>query len=165
MSSLLKKKHLKIDLGSGDPKDGESSPGGYLKQDVDPTIAGLDIICNIEELDKHLSPESCAKIRISHALEHFPVAQIPVLMKMFYNLLEDGGELEVIVPNFLYHVELCLMGEEEKAIYYAFGGQLDEWDFHKTAFTPKILKKRFEEVGFFVVSSNKESSFTMIGQK
>lgn len=161
----IKGKHLKIDLGAGDPRDGESSPEGYLKQDVDASIPGIDLVCNIDKLDTVLKPGSCSIIRASHVIEHFPTAQIPRLMKMIHNLLEPGGTFEIIVPNFLYHINLCLMGNEEQAVYYLFGGQLDEWDFHKTAFTPKILRARLEEAGFQVIHLADESSITAIAQK
>jgi predicted SAM-dependent methyltransferase len=158
-------KLLRIDLGTGDPKDGEHSPEGYLKQDVDPTIPGLDIVCDIPDLHQHVTPASCEKIRASHVFEHFPTKQIPELFKMVYGLLAPGGEFEVIVPNFEWHARLVLQGDSERAVYYAFGGQLDEWDFHKTGFTPYILEKRLTESGFTVESLDNSSSITAICRK
>ena len=53
-------------------------------------------------------------------------------------------------------MQLLLEDHEKEAIHYAFGGQLDKYDYHKTAFTPKILKDALERNGFTVE--------TMIGQ-
>jgi hypothetical protein len=63
-------------------------------------------------------------------------------------LLGENGVLQIETPNFRYHAELCLNGDEEKAIYYAFGGQEDEWDVHKTGFTKNILERELQSAGF-----------------
>jgi hypothetical protein len=42
---------------------------------------------------------------------------------------------------------------------------LDEWDFHKTGFTPYILEKRLTESGFTVESLDNSSSITAICRK
>jgi len=154
-----------IDLGAGDSRDGESSPEGYLKQDVDPNIPGLDIVCDILDIDLYVELESCDKVRASHVIEHFPTAEIPRLLRKLSKILKQGGELEIIVPNFKWHAQLVLSGEEEKAVYYCFGGQLDEWDFHKTGFTPNILQKRVTEAGFTVTELRDESSIILIANK
>lgn len=154
-----------IDLGAGDVNDGESSPDGYLKQDVDPNIKGLDIVCDIMDIDKHVELGSCDKVRASHVIEHFPTNDVPRLLRKINSILKPGGELEIIVPNFKWHAQLTLSGQEEQAVYYCFGGQLDEWDFHKTGFTPNILSKRLSEAGFTVTELLDESSITCISQK
>lgn len=158
-------KHLKIDLGAGDIRDGESSPEGYLRQDVDESIKGIDLVCNIDELDTVLDPEQCLKIRASHVMEHFPTKELPDLFKMIYDLLEPGGNFELIVPNFAWHCELVLQGEEEQGIHYAFGGQLDDWDFHKTGFTPRITKKLMKQAGFTIIHFEPGTSIVCIGEK
>lgn len=155
----------RIDLGAGDIRDGESSPDGYLRQDVDASIEGLDIICPIEELDKYVESESCERLRISHVLEHFATAEVPNILSVLYKCLEKGGELEVIVPNFAWHASLVQQGRDEDAVMYAFGGQLDQWDFHKTGFTPKILYERVSEAGFTIKELLNESSITLIAVK
>ena len=155
----------KIDLGSGSIKDGESSPEGYLRQDIDPTIEKLDIICDIRELDKHVKPESCDEIRASHVMEHFPTKEIPGLFKMIYGLIKPGGIFNIIVPNFKYHSALALNNNDEMAVNYAFGGQLDEYDFHKTGFTPAILVNRLIEAGFTIDGLLQSTSITCIAKK
>ena len=149
---------MKIDIGCGTVKDGESSPEGYLRQDVDTSIENLDIVCNISDLDKHVKPESCDVIRASHVMEHFPTKEIPTLFKMIHGLLKKGGIFNIIVPNIKYHSALILNDRDELGIEYAFGGQLDEWDFHKTAFTPKLLMTKLVEAGFTIKSISPDSS-------
>lgn len=153
--------HLKIDLGSGNPDQGEIQPEGYILQDIEPH-KGIELVCDIEELDKFIQPGQCKKIRASHVLEHFPTSHIPKIFKMIYSLLEEGGEFEVHVPNFKWHCALILEDKDEEAVNYAYGGQLDKFDFHKTAYTPNILLKRLKEAGFKVVQFEIEHSLHVL---
>jgi predicted SAM-dependent methyltransferase len=151
---------LKIDIGCGTTAEKD-----YLRQDVDPSIPGLDLVCQIEDLEQYIAPASCLTIRASHVMEHFPAKAIPGLFQMIYNLLENEGIFEIIVPSFTYHAQLVDEGEDEKAIHYAFGGQLNEWDFHKTGFTPKTLQKQLEDAGFTVNVLIADTSLTAYAQK
>jgi predicted SAM-dependent methyltransferase len=156
--------HLLLDLASGNPDEGELQPVGYILQDIEPH-KGITLVCDLEELDKHIKPSQCKRIRISHALEHFPTAHVPILLKMFHTLLESDGNLEVHVPNFLWHAELLSEGRDEEAVTYAFGGQRDIYDQHKTAFTPKILRSRLQEAGFKIIWEEIEHSIHILAVK
>lgn len=158
-------KHLKIDIGAGDPRDGESSPEGYLKQDVDGNIPGLDIVCNFTDLLTKCGAGSCAALRASHVLEHFGIHEQEKNFKMLFDLLEEGGTLEIIVPNFYWHSQLVLEGQDAQAVYYAFGGQLDEWDFHKYGFTPNLLRGHLEKAGFKDIQIIPNSSIECTAKK
>lgn len=166
INKFIDGEHLKIDLGAGTSTDGEFQAAGYLLQDIQP-LPGIGLVCNIEELDKYIREGQCNTIRLSHVLEHFPTAKIPILLKMFHALLEEGGELEVHVPNFRWHASLLLFDQEKEAINYAFGGQKDEFDFHKTGFTPLILYNALVEAGFTVDKAKFaiEASIHAIGTK
>lgn len=118
---------------------------GWTHHDVKP-YPGIDIVCDIWDLPQHA--KDCTKIQMTHVLEHFGHKETIPLLEMLKSLLVPRGELYLEVPNFAWHAELVLQGQAEKAVYYAFGGQLDEWDFHKTGFTPTILQARLEEAGF-----------------
>lgn len=156
MNKYLKQSNLKIDLGAGNPNQGEVQAVGYLLQDVE-AHSGIDLVCDIRDLNKYLAPESCAVIRASHVLEHFGRTELANVLTMLFNLLRVGGELEIIVPNFRFHAQLLLQGDEETAERYAFGGQLDEWDYHKVGITPKILTKYLDTVGFGIKSMEETS--------
>ena len=156
--------HLLLDLASGNPEEGEVRPEGYIYQDIEPH-PGITLVCDIEELDKFVKPGQCQRIRISHALEHFPTAHVPILLKMFHRLIETDGTLEVHVPCFLWHAELLSEGRDDEAVTYCFGGQRDKYDQHKTAFTPKILRKRLEEAGFKIIWEEVEHSIHCLARK
>lgn len=132
---------------------------GYTTHDVKP-MEGIDIVCDLLDIGKHVAPESCEDIKFTHALEHFPTKEVPNVLQLIKGLLKPNGTLYIEVPNFAWHAELVGQGEDEKAVYYCFGGQLDEWDFHKTGFTPSILFNRLTEAGFRNVQVENGSSLT-----
>lgn len=156
--------HIKLDLGSGNPEEGELQPKGFLLQDIEPH-KGIDLVCDIEELDKYVEKGQCAHIRISHVLEHFETHKVPVLIKMFHTLLEEGGELEIHVPNLRWHMQLIAEGKDEEAVNYMFGGQKDKYDLHKTGFTVNILRKLLLNAGFSVKEAGEEGSIHIYATK
>lgn len=160
----MKGKHLLLDLASGNPAEGELQPVGYILQDIEPH-PGISLVCDIVDLKKHIKNGQCKRIRASHCLEHFPTRQLPSIFSMIYDLLEPGGDVEVHVPNFRWHAQLISEGRDEEAVNYCFGGQRDKYDFHKTAFTPKILRARLSEAGFIIADLIEEHSLHCISYK
>lgn len=120
---------------------------GYTHHDVLP-LPGIDIVCEFFDLPKYVKTESCEEIQMTHMLEHFPTQRIQEVLSILRSLLSPGGKLYIEVPNFAWHAQLVLEGRERDAVYYAFGGQLDEWDFHRTGFTPTILEEELSTAGF-----------------
>jgi predicted SAM-dependent methyltransferase len=142
--------HMKLDIGSGNPDQGENQPEGYVLNDVE-KHKNIDLVCNIKHLTDHIPQGYCSEIRASHILEHFGTREVRDVIRMIHGLLEDKGKLTIFVPNFRWHSELMMTGNDEMGVYYAFGGQLDEYDYHKTGFTIKILRKYLEDADFEVV--------------
>ena len=155
---------VKIDIGSGDPRTNEKQADGFLRQDIEP-YEGIDLVCDIRDLDKHVEAGSCEHLRASHVLEHFGTKEVDEVIAMIYKLLCKGGIFEIYVPNFKWHSKLVMEGEHEKAVYYCFGGQLDDWDYHKTGFTTYILEKKLTEAGFKIQSIDDDSSISCIAIK
>lgn len=143
------KTHMKLDIGSGNPDQGENQPEGYVLNDVE-KHKNIDLVCNIKHLADHIPQGYCSEIRASHILEHFGTHEVRDIIKMIHKLLEDKGRFTIFVPNFQWHTDLVRTGNDEMAVHYAFGGQKDEYDYHKTGFTPKILRKYLEECDFRV---------------
>ena len=156
---LIKKPvdHIVIDLGSGDPSTPEVQAVGYLKQDIAP-YAGIDLVCDIRSLRQYINENECDKIRMSHVLEHFTIKEGDDIVKMIYDLLAPRGVFEVIVPNFRWHARLVMSGRDKEAVYYCFVGQLDEWDYHKTAYTPAILFEKLQKAGFSDIQIDEQTS-------
>jgi predicted SAM-dependent methyltransferase len=141
---------MKLDLGSGNPDQGEVQPEGYVLNDIEPH-KNIDLVCDIKDLTEFVPERSCSEIRASHILEHFGTKEVVEIVKIVKFLLVDGGMFTIFVPNFRWHAELMMTGNDEMAVHYAFGGQLDQYDYHKTGFSPKILRKLLEENGFVVL--------------
>jgi hypothetical protein len=151
---------MKLDIGAGNPEEGENQAGNdYVLQDVAPH-KGIDIVCDIRRLDYEListfqkligegRSDVCSEIRASHVLEHFHSKELNTkILPMLKNCLQTGGILNIIVPNFEWHCDLLKQGNDEKAVFYAFGGGLDEYDHHYTGWTPRLAVKWLTEAGF-----------------
>ena len=156
------KKHMKLDIGSGDVDDGELQPEGYVLNDVEPH-KNIDLVCDIKDLRKHVEDGYCSEVRASHVLEHFGTKETQKIIKMVHKLLEPGGKFTIFVPNFKWHAQLAMTGNDEMAIHYCFGGQLDKYDYHKTGYTVKILRKYLEDSSFEVVDLHDGSSIECTG--
>lgn len=141
---------------------GDRHVPGFTTHDVQ---GNQDILCDLFDIGKFVEPESCEEIHFTHALEHFPTKMTPQVLDLIYGLLRPEGKLYLEVPNFAWHASLLAKGEDRQAVYYAFGGQLDEWDFHKTAFTPKILTEELEDAGFTITELLPDPSITVWARK
>lgn len=140
---------MKLDIGSGNPANGEVQPEDYVLNDIE-AHPNIDLVCDIKDLAKFVPEASCSEIRASHVLEHFGTQETQDVIRMIYTLLEPNGKFTIFVPNFRWHASLLATGNDEMAVLYAFGGQKDLFDYHKTGYTPKILNKYLEENGFRV---------------
>ena len=151
MTQLIKL-GMKLDIGAGNPAEGENQANkDYVLQDAEPH-AGIDIVCDIRDLDKHVEPNFCSEIRASHVLEHFHSKELQEkILPMLKNLLQENGVLNIIVPNFEWHCDLVKQGHDEKAVYYAFGRGNDFFDLHFTGWTPRLAQKWLTEAGFEIV--------------
>lgn len=157
-------KGMRLDIGAGNPDQGEVQPNGFVLNDVE-KHPNIDLVCNIKDLLEFIPEGYCSEVRASHILEHFGTNEVVEVVKIIYKLLEKGGRLTIFVPNFLWHMQLLLEDHEKEAIHYAFGGQLDQYDYHKTAFTPKILKETLERNGFTVETMIGSTSISCVALK
>jgi hypothetical protein len=140
---------MKIDIGAGNPAEGENQAGAdYLLQDVD-AHEGIDIVCDIRDLKETIKDNLCSEIRASHVLEHFHSKELnEKILPMLKNCLQKDGILNIIVPNFEWHCDLVKQGHDEKAVYFAFGRGNDFYDLHFTGWTPRLAVKWLTDAGF-----------------
>lgn len=135
---------------------GDRRLDGYKSHDVR-SLDGLDYVCDFYDIPSVIK-EEFKEVQLTHALEHFPTAETQKVLKIISDILVPGGKLYIEVPNFGWHAALLLEGKDRQAVYYAFGGQLDQYDFHKTGFTQPILIEELEKAGFDRVSVTNTSS-------
>lgn len=121
---------------------------GWTHHDV-LDLPGIDICCEFFDLPKHVEKGSCEEIQMTHMLEHFPAAKTQEVLRIVRDMLCDGGKLYIEVPNFQWHgQEIMLDPTNRQIVEYAYGGQIDEWDFHYNGFTPQILEEDLQIAGF-----------------
>lgn len=131
---------------------------GWTTHDVQP-FQGTDIVCDFWELPEWVAPASVSEMEFTHALEHFPMSESQEVLSLLYKLLAPEGQLYIEVPNFYWHAEEILINPmNRKIIEYAFGGQLNKWDFHYNGYTPEILVDDLMGVGFELVDIQPNSS-------
>jgi hypothetical protein len=125
---------MKLVIGAGDRR-----LPGFKHHDV-MDLPGLDIKCEFFDLPKHVKAKSCDEIHMTHVLEHFPMKKTGEVLDLIHDMLAPGGKLYIEVPNFYWHAEQIVKNPlDRQVVEYAFGGQLNEWDFHYNGFTPDIL--------------------------
>lgn len=90
------------------------------------------------------------EIYISHVLEHFSRRKILQILREYNRLLKPGGLLRIAVPDFDAVVDMYV--KDKRNIYdlmgLMYGGQRDEYDYHKFIFTYDTIKNILECAGF-----------------
>ena len=95
-----------------------------------------------------------ARIYASHVLEHLGYAtEMGPCLHEWFRVLEPGGELRVSVPDLQVLCELFAAPHRTYAERYhlmriLMGGQMDEYDFHRTGFFEELLVDYLGQVGF-----------------
>lgn len=133
---------FKLNLGAG-----LNPLPGYTNLDIQTTG---DLVF---PLDKY--PDNSAdEIRASHVLEHFGARDVPQVLQEWVRVLKPGGRLCVAVPNFEWICEQFRTGNPGNYPLHAYvmGGQVDEYDFHKTIFTEQSLGEMMRGAGCTNVS-------------
>jgi len=98
------------------------------------------------------------EIRASHVLEHFPQSQVQLVLDEWTRVLKPGGRIRIAVPNFDWvstqrHAQVTTDEDGKTALpdpmhfAYLMGGQTDANDYHKSMFTPQLLKGLMEQTG------------------
>ena len=137
---------------------GERLKDGWQTHDVQ-NLPNINIVCEFYDLPRFVTKESVEEAEFTHALEHFPMKESVKVLKTIRELLVPGGKLYIEVPNFYWHAEQIIADPYNKQIVeYAFGGQLNKWDFHYNGFTPELLAEDLREAGFEVESLQPNSS-------
>lgn len=144
------KQGIMLDIGAGNPDENEYSPDKFVRQDVEP-YKKIDLVCDIKDLDKFIKKDQCKVIRASHVMEHFSHTEIKDLFKMMYKLIEPMGIFHVVVPNLYEQAQKLLETDDQnKLMIEMYGGQKDEYDYHKMGFTPDILGRLLKDSGFHI---------------
>lgn len=134
---------MKLDIGCGDFKR-----EGYLG--VDPFVA-TDYQAPMWELP--FEDDSIEAIYSSHALEHISKFEVPLTLDEWRRVLMPGGAIEIHVPDLRWCCEQWLARQgTDWYLDTLFGMQNHPGEFHKTGFTPDILRRYLVDAGLRVIN-------------
>lgn len=138
---------------------------GFIHHDIQ-ALKGIEVVCDFYDLPDKIPFGSCQEIHMTHVLEHFPMEETHAVLITLWTLLDEGGKLYIEVPNFKWHAQMILENPLNRTIVeYAFGGQLNQWDFHYNGFTPEILADDLKNAGFRIDSLAPNSSIEVWASK
>lgn len=135
---------MKLNLGCG-----TIHLDGYVNVDISQK-ANVDIICDIEHLDREFIPESVDEIYSYHAIEH--LSDYEEGMLQIWQVLKPGGKAIIIVP---YGSNSANFHPEHKA-YFSYVSMLsfkkchDYSYYHKVTFTDVSIKLIFGKTTGFL---------------
>lgn len=143
----------KIEIGCG-----EKRREGYEWCDIR-NLPGVDHICRVDALP--FDDASIDEIYSRHLIEHLTLKEFLKTLVEWNRVLKVGGELYIICPNLLWHLEQILKGTHKSFYtkefgnndrYWGFGSlfgwQQNEFDVHKFGYYFELLKDILTDVGF-----------------
>jgi predicted SAM-dependent methyltransferase len=152
---------LRLNLGSG-----ERPLPGFVNVDTLPDAPDVDVVADVTE-PLPFADASAELLYAVHLLEHVATDRVPGVLADWRRVLRPGGVAMIAVPDLDTIARIMV----ERSGWFTpphnpwlgavYGGQKDEWDFHKTGFTMPWLAhllqnadfgdvrrvERFEEVG------------------
>ena len=116
---------------------------------IDAFSEHADMKIDIKNLSDHFNNNSIDEVYACHVFEHFGRHEYSNIFKSIFGLLKPGGVFRISVPDFhacaTYYCETLDIDSIYGALY---GGQINEFDYHKWCFTYDSLKNNLEELGF-----------------
>ena len=135
---------VKLDIGAG----GYSTDKTFLSVDL---FTKADINAPMAELP--LPRNSVDVIHASQCLEHIGKFDVVPTLKEWRRVLKPGGIAQIFVPDLEW---VCWWWLTHQTVSWdldvLFGNQKHEGEYHKTGFTPKILKDYVDAAGGFTVT-------------
>ena len=94
------------------------------------------------------------EIRASHILEHFAWREIDSVMREWVRVLKPGGLIKIAVPDVSIIAKRILDNPRDHVPYFnLMGGQIDDNDFHRSAFTEGVLRAKMELAGLIDITT------------
>lgn len=126
---------------------------GFVNVDYLKTSA-TDVTSDVTKLEE-FRDGSVSMIYACQLLEHFSHDEIPKILARWFDVLAPGGILRISVPDLDKIVKIYMKNWDHFRrdgnspwIGLIYGGQKDEFDFHKTGFNAYWLGKLLDDAGF-----------------
>lgn len=143
-----------IDLDCLEIAAGDRPTPGFIHNDLRP-LEHIEIVCDCLKINEFLNDHGVGDkrftaIRATHILEHFPYNDTVRVLLNWQDLLLPGGSIHIEVPNFSWQTRAHSDGviSDEEAVYYVYGEQNYDGNFHKAAFTEEIIRMKLRDAGF-----------------
>ncbi len=91
------------------------------------------------------------EIRASHILEHFGHFDVPKVLADWVRVLKTNGRIRIAVPDMRKIAIMAADESDREWPAYLMGSQVDENDFHRTAFTRERLETAMMEAGIEMI--------------
>jgi predicted SAM-dependent methyltransferase len=146
VSSTVSSDFLRLNIGGTEPR------AGWKIFNVQPG-PNVDFVGNCTDLCQ-FSDNSVAEVYASHVYEHLGYQQeLPAAFKEVHRVLQPGGVFHVGVPDLEILSKLLVQPEfllEERfhVMRMMFGGQVDQYDFHKVGLTWEFITSFLGQAGF-----------------
>jgi predicted SAM-dependent methyltransferase len=131
---------------------GKQAMRGWKILNVQPG-PGVDYVGDCRDLDR-FADGSVDEIYASHVIEHLDYREgLPQALAEFHRVLKKGGNARIGVPDFEVLCRMFVSPDSSReqrfeAMRIAFGGQLDEHDFHCVGLSFEFLRDYLLEAGF-----------------
>jgi SAM-dependent methyltransferase len=116
-----------------------------LREDSEP-----DFRCDVRSLP--FEDESWDIVFSSHTLEHFPRAQVPIVLDEWLRVLKPGGMLRLTLPDLTFSAKQILENGklDDSGFNVLYGQQSYDLDYHQNGWTPAILREMLVKKGLKV---------------
>ena len=133
---------IKINLGCGN-----KIIKGYIN--IDAISKNDEVVIDDVKFLNSINDKTVSEIYACHVLEHFGRKEIEFVLNTWFQKLESGGLIKISVPD----IESVFKKYQEGTslsvlIGLLYGGQRNEYDYHKIGFDFLSLKLVLEKVGF-----------------
>lgn len=144
---------IRLEIGCGKkPRE------GFLTCDIR-DLPGVDYVCDAGHLP--FEDGTVDEVYSRHVVEHFTLKEFLCILEEWNRVLKIGGEIYIICPNLLWHLQQILDGDHQSLYikesgknhrYWGFGSlfgwQQDEYDVHKFGYYFRLLEDILDEFGF-----------------
>lgn len=153
---------IRLNLGCGDER-----LDGFVNVDLR-SDCHADVVADVTSLADY--PDgSVEMIRAFDLLEHFPASRTCRILRCWWRLLRDDGELILKVPNLEALAAAFLATDEPRLrrvlIRNIYGGHRwgpdGAWDAHHTGWWPTEIEDVLADCGFTPVSNDRQLNMTV----
>jgi SAM-dependent methyltransferase len=135
---------VRLNIGGG----GTEIPG-FLNIDKKTGWDACPLRRSHERGESYFADNSVDEIYCSHLIEHFGVAEAERALREWVRVLKPGGIIRLATVDLMKVAGALADGNPDNLpiLGYLYGGQTDEYDFHKSGYNDYWLERLMRECG------------------